>query len=160
MRLCRPRDVQQGAVTPQAFAPRPGEAYVSFHWLEYVQPMSTFPNAFDALRAFLVQSRFGDLAPQQNGRLVALRVGSLRFHVGRRRLTGLFCRHFPRVPEAHRLGIGKGISDPLFDPHSGVYAVPWSGAELMAVQQFLLSKVVHAEVGKKPSTTQTQRGVK
>lgn len=137
-------------MTPQAFEPRPNEKYLSVHWLEYFRPFDNFPAAFERLRAFLNQSRFQEVRPQQEGRMVALRVGSLRLHVRGLRLLGFSCRHCPRdgAANAYATGHGKQISDTLFDPHSGVYTMPWKGPELMAVQQYLLSRVVHTEVGK------------
>lgn len=148
VRVCRKKHVHAGEVTPQAFEPREGESYVSFHWLEYIGPMRTFPEAFETLRAFLFQSPFQDIKPQAEGRLIALRAGALRVHIARLRFAGFFSRHCPRVAGAYALGHGRAISDPLFDPHAGLYTVPRESAELLAIQQLLLSKVVHTEVGK------------
>lgn len=64
------------------------------------------------------------------------------------------CLHEPRTkPPAVPLpcGIGSEPNDPRFDPHSGIYTFPTRGAESLAVQQFLLSRVVHVEPGKVPA---------
>jgi hypothetical protein len=147
--VVRKKDIQGNSLLPQAFSPRPGESYVSVHWLEYLQPVSTMASSFEALRLFMTSSSHPELKLQKSGRLAAVRVADLQgYRVESRRWSGLFCRHVPRVWNAYRSGQGRLMTDMRFDPHSGLYTVPWQGPESLAVQQFLLSKVVHIEPSK------------
>lgn len=146
VRICKPKYVQNGEITPQAFEPVEDEGYLSVHWLEYMDGPQPLPTAFDRLRDFLMQSRFQDLKPQKSGRLAALRAGELGSSPEQVRFV---CKHVARERPEIRDGRGRGFDEPGYDPHSGVYSLPWKGAELLAVQQYLLSKVVYHEAGKK-----------
>jgi hypothetical protein len=149
VRICKPKHVQKGEVTPQAFEPVKNEQYLSVHWLEYFQDDSPFHESFDRLRDFLVSSPFKDLKPQKDGRLLALSVGGLSDFRKGNKLVRFKCKHVPRVKPWLKIGHNHSADTPGFDPHSGVYAMPWSGAELLAVQQYLLSKVIYQESGKR-----------
>lgn len=150
VRVCKPKYVEDGEIIPQAFEPKVGEFYLSVHWLEYFQKGVSFQEGFDRLRDFLASSALGDLKPQKKGKLAALRVGCL----GDSREEGIRvnfkCKHAPRVGRPWlKAGEGHLCTEPGFDPHSGIYTFPWKGAEQLAVQQFLLSKVIYEEVAKK-----------
>ncbi len=146
VRICKPKYVQNGEIIPQAFEPVKNEGYLSVHWLEYIDDAQTLPSAFDKLRDFLVSSRFNDIKPQKSGRLAALCSGDLETRHERVRFV---CKHVPREEPDLPNGKGHQFADPGYDPHAGVYTLPWSGAEQLAVQQYLLSKVVYHEAGKK-----------
>ena len=144
-RICFKKPIQSGEITPQAFAPRRNETYLSAHWLEYFQPMDTIALSLDRLRDFLSQSAHGELTLKKSDLLAVLKVEELRSPKEGARFTRLFCRHLPRGESCASRGGLLDYSDPNFDSHSGIYTIPWKGAELLAIQQFLLSKVLHSE---------------
>lgn len=146
IRICRPKHIQNGQITPQAFEPVKDEGYLSVHWLEYLNDDKDLPTGLDNLRNFLTTSRFGDLKPQKTGKLAALLAGGFDAPPGAVRFK---CKHVPREKPALLDGCGHQTTDHGFDPHAGAYTLPWKGAELLAVQQYLLSKVVYHEPAKK-----------
>lgn len=148
VRVCRPKHVDKGQITPQAFDPVENEGYLSVHWLEYLSEDDDLPAGFQLLRQFLVQSRFGDLKLQKTGKLAAIPVQSLATISDPSLAVTFRCKHVPREKPSLPSGINNRISDPGFDPHSGVYSLPWKGAELLAVQQYLVSKIIHEEQSK------------
>lgn len=147
VRICKPKYVQNGEITPQAFEPIKDEDYLSVHWLEYLNGDKDLAAGFDNLRAFLTVSRFNDLKPQKTGRLAALLAGGFAAPpaVGVR----FKCKHVAREQPCLSDGRGHQNTESGFDPHAGVYTLPWKGAELLAVQQYLLSKVIYHEPAKK-----------
>lgn len=147
VRIAKPKHVDGGELTPQAFEPVKDEGYLSVHWLEYFGAQDR-DTGLAALRQFLLVSPFNDFKPQQKGRLAVIQVTALR-PFGRipRRIT-FHCRHVPRTARYLRSGHGRPYIAPGFDPHAGVFAMPLSGARLLAVQQYLLSRVSHVAPGK------------
>ncbi|WP_406867750.1 hypothetical protein [Paraburkholderia fungorum] len=148
VRVCRPKHVDKGQITPQAFEPVQDEGYLSVHWLEYLSEEDGLPEGFQLLRQFLVQSRFGDLKLQKSGKLAAIPVQSLTTISEPSLAVAFRCKHVPREAPSLASGVDRQISDHGFDPHSGVYSLPWKGAELLAVQQYLISKIIHEEPSK------------
>jgi hypothetical protein len=126
------------------FSPNPGEIYLSVHWLEYFHPLDSFPTALARLRDFLLSNPAPQVRPQKSGKLAVLQVGSIH-RWGRNHFR---CRHVPMCTPAFRTGVGQSPKDPKFDPHSAIFAFPWKGPEALAVQQYLLSKVLYSEQGK------------
>lgn len=150
VRVVRKRDTQDDQILPQAFQPRPTDTYISVHWLEYFGPLRGFDDAMQALRDFLGRSAHGELKLDSKGRLVALRVNDICAKISDRRWTRLWVRHVPRASQVYRTGLGHEVSGKRFDPHSGIYSVPRRHAEELAVQQFLLGKIVHDAPAKLP----------
>jgi hypothetical protein len=149
-RYCRKKFVQDGQITPQAFEPRPGESYLSVHWLEYLTNKQQHAHALLDLRTFLTtKTSFTEMKLEPKGALAVLDAASVRGYRRGWELVLLACRHAPRCKPFRRYtGVACNLDEPGFDPHSAIYSMPWRGAERLAVQQYLLSKVVHSEPGK------------
>ena len=148
VRVVRPKDVQDGQLVTTAFQPRPGEHYLSVSWLDYLKRGASFPDGLSLLRANMVANADRELKLQKSGRLAVLPVTAITgSRVKGWRWGRLQCRYQPRVKNVLPHGEGQTGSK-LCDPHSAIFTVPWKGAELLSVQQYLLSKVVHQEASK------------
>ncbi len=149
-RYCRKKFVHEGEITPQAFEPRKGETYLSVHWLEYLTNKNQHAHALLDLRTFLAtNTRFTEMKLEAKGMLAVLDATSVRGYRRGWDLVLLACRHAPRcMPFRRYRGAACAANEPGFDPHSAIYSMPWRGAERLAVQQYLLSKVVYSEAGK------------
>lgn len=150
VRYCRKKYVQDGQIIPQAFDPRKGEAYLSVYWVEYLTNKKQPAHVLLDLRTFIdTHSRFDEMKLERKGALAILDAASLRGYWKGWVLVMLRCKHAPRCrPYLRFSGEASAPVTSGFDPHSAIYSMPWRGAERLAVQQYLLSRVVYSEPGK------------
>ena len=90
-RYCRPRVFEDGRVKPDAFRLRPGEDYLSLHWLEFLGARSQ-ADAVDQVRASMTGTGF---TLGRNGCVAVLRVSQAKACV--RDIAGieLILEHMP-----------------------------------------------------------------
>lgn len=143
-----------GEVTESCFIPRPGERYLSVHWLEYLGA-GPLQDQLIALRTYLAASPVqGERRPTRNGKIAVLRAGALHEESLDAVMVAIECRHVPRIAHATVQVTPEGVivrpaaGANASDPHSGIYTLPQEAAHELAVQQFLVSRVVYAEVGR------------
>ena len=111
-RLCGGSHIREdGSIAATAFKPRPGEAYLSVNWLEFL-PLGGRPTELEAIRQVLSRKRkIGTTA-----RLAVLNVGQACDAVRQNSVnhTVLTVRH---EPEAE-------LGRPQDPSHAGIYGVP------------------------------------
>jgi len=89
-----------------------------------------------------------EFKPTAKGKLAVLRVGELVDFTKDGKTTGFVCKHMPREKNGPKFGEQYDFRTAGFDPHSGIFTLPLEGAELLAVQQYLISKIIYSEPGK------------
>ena len=169
VRLCYQSGLgDNGEVTADCFVPhagtdeRPGDRYLSVHWLEYLG-RGPIADCLQRLRDFLLTSKIpGERKPTRHGKLAVLSCDRVSQTALEEVLLEITFWHVPRLPASAsgveiasdgsvRFGIAHEqaaeFNLPL-DPHSGLFTLPEAAAHEVAVQQFLASQVVRLEPGR------------
>ena len=119
-RYCRPRVFEDGRVKPDAFRLRPGEDYLSLHWLEFLGARSQ-ADAVDQLRASMTGTGF---KLGRNGCFAVLRVGQAKAVVSDIAGIELILEHMPVEndpahsgmfgSQLHELAVATELADDIY----------------------------------------------
>jgi len=160
---------ENGDLTVACFTPhpatdeRPAELYLSLHWLEYLG-LGSFPECLARLRAYLLASPYPkERKPTTKGKVAVMCCEDVVSQAALELQIGIDFAHEPRLPnvatsievseqgQITRFGIAPQQAAELgqtLDPHCGLYTLPEEAAHQLAVQQFLVSTVIHTELGR------------
>ena len=167
-RLCGASSLgNDGEVTAACFKPRlgtdhrPGERYLSVHWLEYLGP-SELGLMLDRLRRYLGNSPIsGERKPTRNGRIAVVPCDSVTNQAHLSLMVEASFRHEPRaknVAPGTRIGPSGELvvgadedtatkAGQILDPHSGLYTFPEEASHELAFQDLLAASVTYSEPG-------------